>query len=118
MHEYGLDLQARLSSLDAGVPASNDATGSRDIDTAALFETLAFAEGHLLSIHPFTDFNGRTTRLFLRLLMRRLDLPAVAIVGDPDRPEPYFETLRAADRRDWRPLQALWQQRIEQEPQA
>lgn len=118
MHEYGLDLQARLSSLDAGVPTSNDATGARDIDTAALFETLAFAEGHLLSIHPFTDFNGRTTRLFLRLLMRRLDLPAVAIVADPDRPEPYFETLRAADRRDWRPLQALWQQRIEQEPQA
>lgn len=30
-----------------------------------LTEMLAFAEGRLLSIHPFRDFNGRVTRLCL-----------------------------------------------------
>jgi CRISPR-associated endonuclease/helicase Cas3 len=44
---YTDDLAARLAHLDESV----------------LLETLAFAEGRLLSIHPFLDFNGRVTRL-------------------------------------------------------
>ncbi len=99
MREYGRDLGARLD-------AARDATD--------LIDALAFAEGRLLSIHPFADFNGRASRLFLRLLMRRLDLPDVELIPDPDRPESYFETLRADDRRDWQPLRELWRQRIEQ----
>ncbi|MCL4697473.1 MAG: Fic family protein, partial [Burkholderiaceae bacterium] len=102
MREYALDLQARLGA--AG-------------DADHLLDALAFAEGRLLSIHPFTDFNGRASRLFLRLLLRRLDLPDVDLVPDPARPESYFAALRAADERDWRPLQALWRRRIEQGPQ-
>ncbi|MGH8524836.1 MAG: hypothetical protein ACREXY_11645, partial [Gammaproteobacteria bacterium] len=35
-------------------------------------EALAFAEGRLLSIHPFLDFNGRATRVWLREVIRRL----------------------------------------------
>jgi CRISPR-associated endonuclease/helicase Cas3 len=100
MHEYALDLQARVMAT----PADDD----------RIFEALAFAEGRLLSIHPFADFNGRVSRLFLRLLLRRLDLPDVDIVPDPERPEPYFEALRAGDQRDWRPLADLWRRRIEQ----
>lgn len=99
MHEYALDLQARL--LSAG-------------DEDALLDALAFAEGRLLSIHPFADFNGRVSRLFLRLLIRRMDLPDVDLVADPDRPESYFAALHAADQRDWRPLRELWRQRIAQ----
>ena len=99
MHEYALDLQARIEAT----PTRSD----------RIFELLAFAEGRLLSIHPFADFNGRVSRLFLRLLLRRLDLPDVDIVPDPDNPTAYFETLRAGDQRDWRPLAALWRERIE-----
>ncbi len=99
MHEYALDLQTRIASTPT--------------DSERIFELLAFAEGRLLSIHPFADFNGRACRLFLRLLLRRLDMPDVDIVPDPQDPEPYFEALRTGDQRDWRALAALWRQRVE-----
>ncbi len=70
-----------------------------------LLETLAFAEGRLLSIHPFRDFNGRVTRLFLRELLRRLELPPVDLVPTTAADEPiYFAALRAGDALDWLPL--------------
>ena len=53
MRDYGEDLRIRLENT----------SGHMD---ELLLETLAFAEGRWLSIHPFTDFNGRVTRLFLR----------------------------------------------------
>jgi CRISPR-associated endonuclease/helicase Cas3 len=102
MHDYGKDLRVRLEN----------ATGRMD---DLLLETLAFAEGRLLSIHPFTDFNGRVTRLFLRELLRRLDLPPVDLV--PTRPADqalYRAALRSGDGLDWKPLMKTWQQRFEQ----
>jgi CRISPR-associated endonuclease/helicase Cas3 len=102
MREYALDLQAQLEAVKAlGHPQDG------------LLEALAFAEGRLLTIHPFADFNGRTTRLFLRLLLRRLDLPAVDLAPGPRQARPYFEALRAGDRRDWRPLMQVWRHRFE-----
>lgn len=66
----------------------------------------------MLSIHPFADFNGRVTRLWLIVLLRRLDLPDV----DPTPREPettaFLAALRAADERNWQPLSALWRQRL------
>jgi len=79
-----------------------------------LLETLAFAEGRLLSIHPFLDFNGRVTRLFLRELLRRLNLPPVDLVPDIGTLRAdYRSALRAADVLDWRPLMGIWQKRFE-----
>ena len=60
MRDYALDLQARW-------PAA--ASGKSDL----LLELLAFAEGRFLTVHPFRDFNGRTIRVFLLELLRRLD---------------------------------------------
>lgn len=100
MREYALDLAARLAA-------------AADQDDQ-LLETLAFAEGRLLSIHPFADFNGRTTRLFLRLMLHRLDLPLVELLPPVDQPEPYFQALRAGDQRNWQPLSAIWRARFEQ----
>ena len=99
MHDYEADLSARLRTL---------------ADHSELLpETLAFAEGRLLSIHPFRDFNGRVTRLFLPWLLRRLDLPPVDLVpADPAATEAYLTALRAADRLDWQPLAAIWEQRL------
>jgi CRISPR-associated endonuclease/helicase Cas3 len=103
IREYTLDLQARVSAL----PQKPD-----DL----LLETLAFAEGRLLSIHPFADFNGRVTRVFIDLLTRVLTLPDVDPTPDPGEPTArYIDALRAADRNDWHPLIDIWRERFERE---
>lgn len=101
MRDYFADLNARMTAL-------------RDVSDPLLLELLAFAEGRLLSIHPFTDFNGRVTRLFLAELLRRLELPAVELAPtSPANRTRFLEALRAADKLDWQPLITLWQERIE-----
>lgn len=100
MRDYTLDLQARW-----------EVASGENIDLS--LEFLAFAEGRFLSIHPFRDFNGRTIRVFLAELLRRLDLPVVNLAPESEagRAE-YFSALEAADRRDWQPLIAIWKNRF------
>ncbi|MCC7375937.1 MAG: Fic family protein [Verrucomicrobiales bacterium] len=102
MADYSADLTARLSD-------------ARSVRTPhLLIEHLAFAEGRLLSIHPFQDFNGRVTRLWLRELIQRLELPAVPLV--PPSPEDTFEyltALRSADALNWHPLTQIWTKRFQ-----
>lgn len=101
MRDYTEDLRVRLVN----------ASGKVD---DLLLELLAFAEGRLLSIHPFNDFNGRVARLFLRELLRRLDLPPVDLApADDTGRSTYFAALRAGDGNDWRPLMKIWEQRFE-----
>ena len=77
-------------------------------------EILAFAEGRLLSIHPFADFNGRATRLLLAEILRRNDLPPVELAPLTDSArQNYIRALRAADELNWTPLAKLWQERLE-----
>jgi len=100
MRDYGLDLQARWAE------ASGD-------DIELTIELLAFAEGRFLTIHPFRDFNGRTIRVFLVELLRRLDLPRVELAPPTEAGRTqYFAALEAADRRDLRPLVAIWRERL------
>lgn len=102
MREYTRDLQARFESL----PLEPD---------DRWLEAVAFAEGRLLSIHPFADFNGRVTRVFIDLLTRRLKLPDVDPTPDPgEATERYLQALRAADKNNWRPLMDIWRERFEQ----
>lgn len=102
MREYVLDLQARSEAL------------SQTVDER-LLELLAFAEGRLLSIHPFTDFNGRTTRVFIDWLTRRLQLPDVDPTPDAGAAtDQYLAALHAADRQHWQPLMAIWRERLAQ----
>jgi CRISPR-associated endonuclease/helicase Cas3 len=101
MRAYALDLNARLAA------ASPD-------DDDRIFEALAFAEGRLLSIHPFADFNGRVSRVFISELLRRLDLPAIDPTPEPGPPtKRYLAALAAADARNWQPLKAIWRERFE-----
>lgn len=99
MRDYAHNLAARLATF----PFADD----------LLMEALSYAEGRLLSIHPFADFNGRVTRLFLRELLRRLDLPAVALVPTEAETTVYLEALRAADSNHWQPLMDIWRKRLE-----
>lgn len=98
--EYASDLETRL----------NNAGGGDEL----LLETLAFAEGRLLSIHPFADFNGRLTRVFLRLLLRKLVLPNINLTPTPDETQEYLDALRAGDQTDWGPLIRIWRERFSQ----
>ena len=101
MREYVNDLAARLAHL----PAKPD-----DL----WLEALAFAEGRLLSIHPFTDFNGRVTRVFIGWLTRHLRLPDIDPTPDEgEATERYLAALRAGDQRNWQPLMAIWRERFE-----
>lgn len=101
MRSYALDLKARMEDIEGQ-------------DDDRLLETLAFAEGRLLSIHPFADFNGRVTRVFLSELLRRLNLPAIdptPEVGPGTRH--YLAALAAADCNDLAPLKTIWDERFE-----
>ena len=102
MRDYFADMNARIAAL----------SGAND---PLLLECLAFAEGRLLSIHPFADFNGRATRLFMAELLRRLDLPFVELAPtEISARAKYLSALRAADQLDWRPLGDLWRKRLEE----
>lgn len=102
MHNYAADLEVRFADPDAG-------SGERPIDD------LAFAEGHLLHIHPFEDFNGRVTRLYLIELLYRLNLPVIDTAAQsPEETGSYFAALRAYDRHDPRRLSAIWRRRFGQ----
>ena len=101
VRDYFADLNVRLSALTAA-------------NENLLPETLAFAEGRLLTIHPFSDFNGRATRLLLAEILRRNDLPPVELAPMTESArQNYIRTLRAADELNWTPLTKLWQERLE-----
>lgn len=101
MRDYFADLNARLMAASSG-------------EDALLLETLAFAEGRLLTIHPFSDFNGRITRLLLAELLRRTDLPPVELAPTTKEAQrEYLSALRAGDALNWNPLIELWKARLE-----
>ena len=100
MRDFVLDLQARWQGAVEG-------------DAELTVEFLAFAEGRFLTIHPFRDFNGRTIRLFISELLRRLDLPETDPTPESEADkQAYFLALEAADRGDWTGLMQIWQQRL------
>jgi fido (protein-threonine AMPylation protein) len=104
MRQYCDDAEFRLSSL-----------GAKPSVTAMLLEALAFAEGRLLSIHPFLDFNGRVTRMLLFALLYRLDLPPAKLLPDEKNPaekEEYLKALSEADQMNWQPLIKIWFKRF------
>ena len=102
VRDYFADLNERLAQLSAG----------KEIK---LLETFAFAEGRILFVHPFPDFNGRATRLLLAEILRRQELPPVQLAPDNDNARKnYVKALEAADKLDWTPLTKLWQERLEQ----
>ena len=98
--EYCLNLQARFPDAARAV-------------SELTLEFLSFAEGRFLSIHPFADFNGRTIRVFLLELLRRLDLPRVPLAAPAGKKRAdYFAALEAADQNDWRALMEIWRRRF------
>ena len=98
MRNYASDLDVRLTTWGDNPERS--------------IETLTFAEGKLLEIHPFDDFNGRVTRLLLIELTCRFDLPEIDPAVSVEEKERYFAALQAYDHGDPRPLAAIWRRRL------
>lgn len=62
-------------------------------DAPAAFETAFEAHYRLVTIHPFSDGNGRTARLLMNLVLLRAGYPPVTI-GPEERPR-YLDALEA-----------------------
>lgn len=106
VRDYCRDLQARINALG-------------DTPDERLLELLAFAEGRLLWIHPFEDFNGRVTRVFLAEILQRLGLPAIDPTPESGaETQRYLQALKAADNSNWQPLIEYWRARFEKENNA
>jgi len=70
------------------------------------------AHFRLVSIHPFTDGNGRTARLLMNLLLLRGGYPPVAV--RPEDRKTYLDTLEHASiREDLKPLRTFMYQRLD-----
>lgn len=104
MRQYCDDLEFRLSSRGLN-PQIND----------ELIEVLAFAEGRILSVHPFLDFNGRIARMLLFALLYRLNLPPISLVPEEKNKAEYLKALSEADRFNWHPLIEIWRNRLGRE---
>lgn len=105
MREYVRDLNARIEHLPE-IQCQDTTYDQR------LLETLAFAEGRLLCIHPFADFNGRATRLFLFFVLRRLGLPSMDLVPPREEAATYLSALAAGDSGNLNPLIDIWRDRL------
>ena len=78
-------------------------------------EALAYAEGELLHVHPFEDFNGRATRAVLIELMGRLDIPPVEVAVERGSAafSSYVRALAEYDNGRLQPLVEFWDARLQ-----
>ena len=82
----------KVPELMAGLYAFYEA------NKAAMHPVQLAAEIHekLVTIHPFRDGNGRTSRLLMNLILLRNGYPITVISSDPAERLRYYETLEAA----------------------
>lgn len=74
-------------------------------------ELAALAHHRLVHIHPFSDGNGRTARLFMNLILMQKGYPMVIILKN-DR-QKYYRALDKADRRNTADIERLIAQSVE-----
>lgn len=64
--------------------------------------------GEFVFVHPFADFNGRTSRLIMNAILRSYEFPfVIAIRADKKSRKRYFNALKLARRGDWSRLDCL-----------
>jgi Fic family protein len=74
-------------------------------------ELAAMAHHKLVHIHPFTDGNGRTARLFMNLILMQKGYPMVVILKN-DR-QKYYRALEKADKGNSQDIKKLIAQAVE-----
>lgn len=69
-------------------------------------ELLAHFQHRFVFIHPFVDYNGRTTRMFTSYILMRLNLPIIEIKTDSGKlRKEYINALQKADESDYQNLE-------------
>lgn len=74
-------------------------------------ELAALAHHKLVNIHPFTDGNGRTARLFMNLILLQKGYPLVVILKN-DR-QKYYRALEKADKGNFNDIEKFIAQAVE-----
>ena len=102
MHNYTANMEVRLADF------------LRNPEYQKAINDLTFAEGQLLHIHPFADFNGHVSRLFIIELLRRMKLQDInlAITSSCQPDNQYLEALRTYDCGNYRLLSTIWEYRL------
>jgi fido (protein-threonine AMPylation protein) len=105
LKQFADDLEYRVGKLDL-----------EDLDQEEVMNIFALCEGRFTYIHPFTDFNGRISRLLSWMLVIRLGLPhTIEIVppqGDGTFRQALFAALNAYDKHNREPLETIWGRRL------
>ena len=71
-------------------------------------ELLAQFQHRFVFIHPFIDYNGRTSRMFTSYLLMRLHLPIIEIRTEQEKQrKAYITALQKADKGDYSELENI-----------
>lgn len=71
-------------------------------------ELLANFQHRFVFIHPFVDYNGRTSRMFTSYILMRLNLPIIEIKTEQDKQrKAYIKALQKADEGNYSELEGI-----------
>ena len=108
--DFERTLQPIIERLDQHIPAGIDPNADQ---TAAVLEVCAWVHAEWIRIHPFTNGNGRTARLWVNGIVMRYNLPPFLRL----RPRPdldYGAAGAEAMLGHWEPTIAVLRQALEQ----
>lgn len=94
-------IAADMRDFNSWLVAAQKETGRNDLEK--IIELITRCYHSVTRIHPFSDGNGRTARLFTNLMLRRYGLPYV-FVPKVDNIKEMRTVLRAADMGDMAPM--------------
>lgn len=73
-----------------------------------IIELLSHFQHRFVFIHPFVDYNGRTTRMLTSYILMRLNLPIIEIKADTGKSrKEYISALKKADEGDYSALEDI-----------
>lgn len=71
-------------------------------------QLLANFQHRFVFIHPFVDYNGRTSRMFTSYILMRLNLPIIEIKTEQEKQrKAYIKALQKADEGDYLELEEI-----------
>ena len=93
------DIEFTISKL----PKSTD-----DQFIERVIELLARFQHRFVFIHPFVDYNGRTSRMFTSYILMRLNLPIIEIKTEKNKErKEYIQSLQKADTGEYQKLETI-----------
>ena len=101
MEDFVQDLKTRVKHL----PSSEKQTFLKE-----LIHLLAWAHHRFLWIHPFTDYNGRISRILNSIILLNHNLPPLELKVETTKGrKQYIEALQKADKGDYQSLEKLFE---------